>query len=564
MKLITKAKELEDIKYQNIVKSQTKVVNMTQKVKSTIRTYISGNSKSKFKITNNKYKNELNKTINQVKSMIPNKVQRSNSALNINKKINQMEPQINKFVEDSLNKLYKNVLKSYENGLDKRSLSTVKKNIKNRLMTSLKSNRLENKENIRNLTDNNEHNKFNENRQYTENKFINKNNDKQFNSICFNNSINKEDKVLMGSPGSINDDILSNRNMIRSSNNNNLSQKFVLSQTNESINGLLNSNQMEKKMIDEIIKKNMNSNNTNINKFDLLKNINKEIDDYNKGLPQLISKVENTLEKINQNSILDKKLHPVIKLASKHCGKQIHLHLNELIEKILDDILLECVDYLEEIDKIGKKQKEFEKFSTFLSKYSQNFEFIKNFEIDIARKINENSYPKLDSNLIIPTSIPIDLQEESKFNRPNTKEMLIYQNVEMDKFKEENLNLTPNYKNPFSLEIEKVDGLKKKDFGSTLDYLNDKYKFEGYERKSRYSVCLNHNIIINAQKYMKGYKDYQITTGVYFKENIFSLYDDFVENLLKEIMDEEIEICLGDIDNFAEELYNNEIQENNL
>ena len=167
MKLITKAKELEDIKYQNIVKSQTKVVNMTQKVKSTIRTYISGNSKSKFKITNNKYKNELNKTINQVKSMIPNKVQRSNSALNINKKINQMEPQINKFVEDSLNKLYKNVLKSYENGLDKRSLSTVKKNIKNRLMTSLKSNRLENKENIRNLTDNNEHNKFNENRQYS-------------------------------------------------------------------------------------------------------------------------------------------------------------------------------------------------------------------------------------------------------------------------------------------------------------------------------------------------------------------------------------------------------------
>jgi hypothetical protein len=93
MKLLQKAKEVEEIKVQNIMKTSEKNVKLSRKVKSTIRTYINGNSRSKFKATHNQYKNELNRTINVVKSTIPkSKVKRSSSALNVNGRMKAMEP----------------------------------------------------------------------------------------------------------------------------------------------------------------------------------------------------------------------------------------------------------------------------------------------------------------------------------------------------------------------------------------------------------------------------------------------------------------------------------------
>jgi len=68
---------------------------------------------------------------------------------------------------------------------------------------------------------------------------------------------------------------------------------------------------------------------------------------------------------------------------------------------------------------------------------------------------------------------------------------------------------------------------------------------------------------MNAQKYEKSYKEYQVTTGVYFKDNVFSLYDDFVERCTKELVEEEIDKCLGEIDDFAEDMYNEEVFQNN-
>jgi hypothetical protein len=589
IKLVRKAKELEEVKYQNIIKVSSEGVKLNKKVKSTIRTYISGNSKNKFKATNNHYKNELNRTINQVKSTIPRtKMQRSNSALNVNRTMKRMEPKIDKYVEESLNKLYKNILKSYEKNLDKRSLSTVKKNIKSQLLTSLKSNRInqqyEPESEERNYNDNEQLRSYNEVNSYNNeslhngsninpyrntydvqnarsiNEALRNNTNVLYNgpkSIMSEKSLNNDEKLLIATPASFkNDEIISNRNMIMSTNNNNNSIQKFAGNINQSSNSM---NRVEKKMIDEIVRNNALQNNSTLNKFDMIRNINKEIDNYNKGLPQLISKVENTLEKINQNEILDKKLHPVIKLASKHCGKQIFLHLEELSDNIIDDLLFECVEYLEEIDKVGKKRKDIEKFSTFLSKYSHNFEFIKNFELDLARKLNGNTYTKQVVNSV--SSNP-HLNEEKFSSSPETKEMLIYQNVDTKQYKEENLNLTSSYKNPFALEIEKIDAMRKRDYTSTLEQLNDKHKFEAFDKTGKHRICLNPKVIFEAQKYVETYLDYQRTTGVYFKDNIFMLYDEFVEELVKQILDEEVDTCLNEIDNFAEELYIKEIQEN--
>jgi len=594
IKLVRKAKELEDVKYQNIIKVSSEGSKLNKKVKSTIRTYISGNSKNKFKATNNHYKNELNRTINQVKSTIPkSKIQRSNSAFNVNRTMKQMEPKIDKYVEESLNKLYKNILKSYEKNLDKRSLSTVKKNIKNQLLTSLKSNRINPQNDVEseeryyndniNLRSNNEVNSYNnESLHCGSNLYANRNsndvqNARSVNEALRNNinvlyngpksimsekSVNNDEKLLLATPASFkNDEIISNRNMIMSTNNNNNSIQKFTGNINQSSNSM---NKVEKKMIDEIVRNNALQNNSTINKFDLIRNINKEIDHYNKGLPQLISKVENTLEKINQNEILDKKLHPVIKMASKHCGKQVFLHLEELSDKIIDDLLFECVEYLEEIDNVGKKRKEIEKFSTFLSKYSNNFEFIKNFELDLAKKLNGNTYSKQEVNAL---SSNLQINEEKPLSSAETKEMLIYQNVNnvnTKQYKEENLNLTSSYKNPFALEIEKIDAMKKKEFTSTLEQLNDKHKFEAYDKTGKHRICLNPKVIFEAQKYVETYLDYQRTTGVYFKDNIFVLYDEFVEELVKQILEEEVDTCLNEIDDFAEELYIKEIHENQL
>ena len=105
----------------------------------------------------------------------------------------------------------------------------------------------------------------------------------------------------------------------------------------------------------------------------MLDSLNKEIDRYNKGIPQLMEKVESTIDKINKVNIFDEKTHPIIKMASKQSGVLVHLHLDELIGSIIDDLLFECVEELEKIEEINNKKEQKRQLKNFVSELLPKF-----------------------------------------------------------------------------------------------------------------------------------------------------------------------------------------------
>ena len=58
-----------------------------------------------------------------------------------------------------------------------------------------------------------------------------------------------------------------------------------------------------------------------MNKFQILASLNNQIDKYNKGITQLVNKLNETIQQINSISALDNltnNTHPLIKIASKN------------------------------------------------------------------------------------------------------------------------------------------------------------------------------------------------------------------------------------------------------
>jgi hypothetical protein len=250
---------------------------------------------------------------------------------------------------------------------------------------------------------------------------------------------------------------------------------------------------------------------------DMITKLNKEIDSYSKGLPKLIEKVESTLEKINinNNPLLNDKLHPLIKMASKVSGQVIHLHLDEIVELIIDDFLFECVDELQAIERKENKMREQASLKIAVKNYYHNFKNITNFEQDLNQKLESKNY--------------------------FTVEQIKAVNDNADYMEKEIQFKTDSYTNPFQQKNVTI-----------LTSLN---KF----LINKYTAKLHPALYDKIEDYSKNYLEHMKTTGAFYFPNIFVLYDQLTNELVNEVLNDQLDFCMKELDNFVSDVYKEEV-----
>jgi hypothetical protein len=454
MKYVHKMKELEQAKVKALIGNDKPVNKRTSKV---INTYSANRSKSTIK--NSRFKNALNKTIDIIQSGMP-KERRPRSCEVIDKQVKSSALAIKQVVDKSFNNLYKEIIRKNQHLITKSGRSDAK------------SRRTP--------------------KEHEKNKQISPRDNENITSYPMQSNTN-----LSINPMSINTNILSSPAA---------NSRFIL----------LNSSNVENKMLQDVInQKNLDKFNS-LDKLQMISSLNQEINHYNKGLPQLINKVESAIEKINTTNYLSKNIHPIIEMASKHTGSTVHLHIEELVEYIINDLLIENVLELQFIEEQHDKQNNKQQFAGFLSDYYKNFELIKNIEIEVSKKLTTKNY-NIKTNIIQ--------------TKPDRKEIIIY-------------------RNPFEVGEPGISAYNP-------NIVANREIFEKY--KGTYKAKSHYDLILKCEGYKKNYLEFMKTTGAFYFPNIFHLYDEVVDDLLRELMDEQLSYCARQIDNLATDLFKDEI-----
>ena len=345
-KYLEKMKEFEDLN----IKKMTKI-NNTQKIpkraKSAIKIYYpnKNNSINYSKKPNTNFMQKLDKYKNKVNNVI---------------KKTQNVPTKDEIIKNNAKNLAEEITKNLDKDINKKiiDVENKKREIINKQLNKLKYENDLNNSPLKN-------NKNNQN--------------KNFISIQNNNNFNNNNNNF-------------NNNNNNFNNNNNLNPFYL---NNNFI--VLPNNSIETQIANEVFNSNDFTNKLqkmdNMNKFQLLSEINKTIDNYNKGFPQLLKKVNETIEKINSTNVLDNnnllhKNHPLIEIASKNAGQIIQFHTNEITELIIDDLLLECVKDLQKIEEENNKKENKKNFINNLNILYNDFKTMKQMENDVFNQID--------------------------------------------------------------------------------------------------------------------------------------------------------------------------------
>ena len=182
--------------------------------------------------------------------------------------------------------------------------------------------------------------------------------------------------------------------------NNNDKGKIMKNNYINNINNLLINNQENiSKMNFDNIDKLLSSENLSFqNKINILIELNKNLDNYYKDMPSYTSKVQASLNKLFENENDPNNFRkeankiPYIAMASRSAYQIIQANNDQIIEKIIDELLYECTFDLNIIDE--KKQKLFQK-----QQLINELDKVKNNINDIIPKAEEDIYEKLNSYL---------------------------------------------------------------------------------------------------------------------------------------------------------------------
>ena len=344
--------------------------------------------------------------------------------------------------------------------------------------------------------------------------------DKDFNRI-YQNLTNRKNNIINNKfrNKSPNNKFISVDNI--NNNQQNYSQKFKTINIQNYNNNYIISPQsnIENAIVNEVFSNDDFKKMDNMNKFEIIANLNNKIDKYNKGIPQLVNKVNDTINKINNTNVLDNNIsHPLIKIASKSAGQVLQLHSKEIGEEIINDLLLEIVFELQFIEAQKNKKEERNNFTIFLQEYYKNVKEMENIEKEVLSKLSSKNplapYESVTNNLSINK------------NSNNNVEIL----------------------NPFDENYKGNNNLSK---GEEFLIINEKPK--AY-------IATNHpKTILNAESYSKSFKDYMLMKGSFYYPNIFGIYDEVVKELTSQICDEECDKCLKEVDNVVDEMYREEV-----
>ena len=127
-------------------------------------------------------------------------------------------------------------------------------------------------------------------------------------------------------------------------------------------------------------------------KIQILSELNNNISKFTSGIPKLVNKVNQTLDKIygNTDNPIKKAInnHPFVLMASKSAYQMIEKNSDILIEAMIDDLLFDCVDDLQNIEETQKRIKKRNDFYMFMYQAKNNLEAIKEKEKRILDNYN--------------------------------------------------------------------------------------------------------------------------------------------------------------------------------
>lgn len=229
-------------------------------------------------------------------------------------------------------------------------------------------------------------------------------------------------------------------------------------------------------------------------KINILTELNKELDNYSEKIPIIVEQVKNSLDQLYEDesdtrgSNFRKEANkiPFVAMASRAAYQIIQSNYDEIIEKMIDELLCDCVDDLNIINHRKEQQMKKQDLIANFQLLQDNIEQIKKNEETIRERSNE---------LVIKNN-----NNNNNLNK-NRKKIII----------------------------------------------------------TKFRAQLNNDLINRNNNYRKDFKDYMIFKGSFYKDNIFDIYDEYIEEEGENILNKAIDKYINDLHKFGGDLAINEI-----
>ena len=230
-------------------------------------------------------------------------------------------------------------------------------------------------------------------------------------------------------------------------------------------------------------------------KINILTELNKELDNYSEKIPIIIEQVKNSLDQIYEdenkaggnNFRKEANKIPFVAMASRAAYHIIQSNYDEIIEKMIDELLFDCANDLNIIH-LRKEQQ------------IKKQDLIANFQL-------------LQDNI-----------ENMKKNEETIRE------------RSNGLVINNNNQN-----IKDLNAIRKKII------------------ITKFRAQLDNDLINRNNNYRKDFKDYMIFKGSFYKDNIFDIYDEYIEEEGENILNKAIDKYINDLHKFGGKLAINEI-----
>lgn len=243
------------------------------------------------------------------------------------------------------------------------------------------------------------------------------------------------------------------------------------------------------------------------NKVEMISAMNNTVQ--NQTLPRLERTVQNIISKISKNNITSLPSNPKLSKAIKASGKTIHLHINEIISAIIEDLLFEQVYELQFIEDITSKREEKQTFFHYINDFFKAYKEMEKYEKGIVSQLSSNNkLAPYESCTPQTKEIPIDTKYLSQITSNNTS-------------KNENVILKriPPYRGIFN--------------------------------KILYRKC---------ETYRNDYLEYMKEKGSFYFDNIFGIYDKVVNETCNALLTEQLDFCMKQVNDFVLNLAQEEVQ----
>lgn len=262
----------------------------------------------------------------------------------------------------------------------------------------------------------------------------------------------------------------------------------------------------------------------NKNNIEIISSVNNSIQQQVGGIPQLNKTVYNAVNKVKRAGVLNNKTTDGLK-------KYIRLHIDELIPLLVDDMLIELVGELQLIEDFSSRKEQKENFFKFVNMFFSRYKEME--------ALGKNIMAQLSSKSSLAPYVPV-LQPES-VEKPKE---LPFHNIQIYQGNTQLQNMLPS-------ELVEPQPVEESE--------NKKEKKELRLPLPPYSVCLQNQRIKKIENYASEYLDYKKSKGAFYFDNIFQIYDEVVNNLARYIMNEQIDYCINQMDNFVNDLYKEEV-----